>query len=72
MSFPQWGKPQARTAQTTIKCHVCQHPLIVHRACQQVVLHCASCDRDFPLREYIQDMDDILEDFMENVYCNRI
>lgn len=72
MPFPQWGNPQARSAQTSIKCHVCQHPLIVQRACRQVSLHCEKCGKDFPLQQYIPEMDDALEQFMENVYCDRV
>lgn len=72
MSLPHWGKPQARSAQTTIKCHACQHPLLVQRSCQHVTLHCTACRKDFNFQEYVREMDDVLEHFMENVYCNRI
>lgn len=72
MPLPQWGTPQARSAQTSIKCHDCQHPLTVQRACQQVSLYCKKCNKTFPLQEYIAEMDDTLESFMENVYCDRI
>lgn len=72
MSLPQWGSPQARSVQTTIPCHHCGQPLIVQRACRTVALQCAACEKNFPLQEYIREMDSALEKFMENVYCDRI
>lgn len=73
MAFPPtWGAFPPRQAQTGIPCHHCQHPLEVRRACQEVTLHCPQCGKVFPFQEYVQEMDDVLEHFMENVYCNRI
>jgi hypothetical protein len=37
-----------------------------------VTLHCKSCGATFPAEKYIHCMDDAMESFMENVYCNRI
>lgn len=72
MALPLWGQTSSRHAQTTIKCHSCQHPLTAYRACQEVVLQCSGCGQTFPFSEYVQEMDDALERFMEGVFCNRI
>ncbi|MBB5143786.1 hypothetical protein HNQ38_001886 [Desulfovibrio intestinalis] len=35
-------------------------------------MRCSSCKAEFPLQEYIKQADDAMENFLENVYCNRI
>lgn len=71
MFLPSWGQ-SSRKVQTTICCHKCQQPLIARRACQEVVMECSACGTSFPLKEYVREMDDALERFLENVMCNRI
>lgn len=72
MSLPQWGAPQTRSVQTTIACHACGQPLTVYRACRVVSMQCETCKKVFPLQEYVSEMDSALENFMENVHCDRI
>lgn len=69
-----WGKnaANARHAETTMHCHECNGRLDVERTCHTVYMHCTECKKDFPVQEYIKEMDDALEEFMEGVYCNRI
>lgn len=72
MSFLQWGSPQARSAQTTIPCHTCGQHLKVYRSCHVVTLQCEACKKVSPLQEYVSEMDNALENFMENVHCDRV
>lgn len=59
-------------AQTTLPCHDCGEPITVYRTCLRVHLQCPACKTRFPLESYINDMDEVLEEFLENVYCDRI
>ncbi len=61
-----------RTAATTVPCHRCRSPLTAKRDCAHVSLHCASCKKDFDLREYVQEMDPALESFLEAVNVDRV
>ncbi|MCA1945978.1 MAG: hypothetical protein LDL30_11975 [Desulfovibrio sp.] len=61
-----------RSVQTTMPCERCQQPLMARRGCQQVTLHCEGCKASFPLLKYSQRMDEALEEFLENVYCDRM
>ena len=65
------GYSWARRAQTTIPCKKCQKPLVVERSCQSVALVCEHCGARGTLNEYIDKMDDALEEFMEGVFCDR-
>lgn len=67
MSF---GSP--REAQTTLPCPLCAQPLLVTRSCFEVQMYCPHCKKNFPVDDFVRRMDDALESFMENVYCNRI
>jgi len=59
-------------AQTTIECKDCSQKLIVKRTCHKVYMYCPQCDKDYALNDYISKIDDALEKFMGNVYCDRV
>ncbi len=61
-----------RHTETTIKCHECSGILHAERSCHEVYLRCTKCNAVRPVQEYIRDMDDALEQFMENVFCDRV
>ncbi|GAB7080416.1 dual CXXC motif small (seleno)protein [Megalodesulfovibrio paquesii] len=61
-----------RSVQTTIPCERCEQPLSAQRGCQEVTLRCAGCGAQYPLTKYSQRMDEALEQFLENVYCDRM
>lgn len=63
---------RARHAQTTIPCHTCGQPLRVERTCHEVFMRCETCSKSFDINEYIPEMDDAMEQFMEGVYCDRV
>lgn len=68
-----WGSfSRSRSAQTTIPCHQCGQALMVERSCQEVYMWCAHCKKRFEATEYIPEMDDAMEEFMEGVYCDRV
>lgn len=70
MKFMSWGA--ARTVQTTMPCKECGQGVQAHRACRQVKIYCSACKAQFPLDAYIKEMDDALEGFLENVFCDRV
>ncbi len=61
-----------RHAQTTIPCSACRTPLTAHRGCREVTLRCDACQRSFPLAEYIPQMDDALEQFLDQSFVDRL
>lgn len=69
-----WGTTfgRARSAQTTIPCHVCAEPLKVERTCHEVFMRCETCRKTYPVSDYVGEMDDAMENFMEGVYCDRV
>ena len=62
----------ARDAETSLPCPKCQAKLHIARSCHEVFMRCPSCSERFPLKDYIRKADRVIEDFMENVYCDRV
>lgn len=62
----------SRTAQTTIPCKHCGAPLTAQRGCREVTLHCETCRKSFEIKEYVHLMDDALETFLDQAFCDRI
>jgi len=68
-----WGSYSwKRSAETTIPCKECNKPLTVKRSCQHVYMECSHCGKKSDISEYLRQMDDALEAFMEGVYCDRV
>lgn len=65
-----WRTP--RNAQTTIPCTVCSTPLKAERSCRKVTLFCAKCRTTVDVAEYADKMDDVLEEFLAQVPCDRM
>lgn len=61
-----------RDAGTTLDCPDCGGKLHICRSCQEVHMRCPQCGREYPLRDYIGKADKAMEDFLENVYVDRI
>ncbi len=59
-------------AQTSLPCPACGHPLHIARTCHEVLLYCPHCKNELPLRDHIAHADKVMEDFLENVYCDRM
>ncbi|MFW5734797.1 MAG: dual CXXC motif small (seleno)protein [Oceanidesulfovibrio sp.] len=62
----------SRTARTTIACKQCGSPLVALRGCREVTLRCETCRRNFDLKEYVHLMDEALETFLDQAFCDRI
>ncbi len=65
-----WGR--AREAQTSLKCPECDASLLIARSCHDVIMRCAACGASYPLRRFIAEADSVMEDFLENVYVDRM
>lgn len=61
-----------RDAETTLVCPDCGQKLHIGRTCHEVFMHCPACKKKFTLREFIGKADQAMENFLENVYCDRI
>lgn len=69
-----WGTTfnRSRSEQTTIPCHECGAQLKIQRSCHEVFMRCESCDKTYDIADYVAEMDDAMERFMEGVYCDRV
>lgn len=63
---------RARKAQTTLPCRECKAQVVIERSCHEVHLVCPSCGRTYPVQQYIQEADEAMETFLEQVYCDRM
>lgn len=61
-----------RDAETALQCPKCGAKLHIRRSCQNVEMVCLSCSSYFPLKDYIANADEVMENFLECVYCDRI
>ncbi len=61
-----------RRAQTTMPCKKCGRPVLIARTCHEVTLHCEACRKDYRVQDYLPEMDEAMESFMENVNCDRV
>ena len=61
-----------RDAETTLLCPECRRRLHIARTCHEVYMRCPHCEKEFPLRDYIAQADQPMEQFLESVYCDRI
>lgn len=61
-----------REAQTTLHCPKCGELLEIARTCHEVYMRCKACQGKWPLQEFIQKADAAMEQFLENVYCDRM
>ena len=35
-------------------------------------MQCSACRRTFPLKQFISQMDDVMEEFLERLYADRV
>jgi uncharacterized C2H2 Zn-finger protein len=61
-----------RDAQTSLLCPQCGQTLHIARSCHEVFMRCPACTAQFPLKEYIARADEAMEDFLEQVYVDRM
>ncbi|MDE5832936.1 MAG: hypothetical protein K2H64_08130 [Desulfovibrio sp.] len=61
-----------REKETSIKCPKCGKTLKIVRSCREVKMRCDACGSSWPLSEFINQADEAMEEFIQNVYIDRI
>jgi DNA-directed RNA polymerase subunit M/transcription elongation factor TFIIS len=61
-----------REARTTLVCPECGQALDIRRTCHEAYMQCSSCRRTFELSRFISQMDDVMEEFLEKLYVDRV
>lgn len=61
-----------REARTSLTCPDCGKPLDIRRTCHEAYMQCSACRRTFPLKQFISQMDDVMEEFLERLYADRV
>lgn len=61
-----------REARTTLTCPECGAPLDIRRTCHEAYMQCSSCRRTFKLAPFIHQMDEVMEEFLERLYADRV
>jgi len=49
-----------------------RHLLMIKRTCHEAYMYCEHCQKAFDLKDFIPQMDAATEEFLENLYTNRI
>lgn len=62
----------SRNFQTTLHCKRCQSLLRAIRGCQEVSLHCPACGAAYTLRHFGTTLDELMEEHLANIPCNRL
>ncbi len=62
----------AREAATTLPCPACAQNLQIRRTCHEAFMFCPHCQQKFDLEPFIPLMDTAMEDFLENLYADRV
>ncbi|MDE5682167.1 MAG: hypothetical protein K2I05_07570 [Mailhella sp.] len=62
----------SREKQTTVLCPECAEALLIKRTCHEAYMYCGHCGKSFELKDFIPQMDTAMEEFLENLYSNRI
>lgn len=68
----EFAAPSRGPRPTTMPCRACGRHVEARRTCFQVYLHCPDCGAQFPVEDYLQCMDEALEEYLGSVYCDRI
>lgn len=61
-----------RQARTTLPCPLCGDDLDIRRTCHEAYMYCPACAKEFPLADYIPRMDEVMENFLERLFADRI
>ena len=56
---------------TDIRCLKCGHQLIIQSLWRKVNLRCKSCGAEYPIEKFADRVDDIIEEALANIPCNR-
>ena len=61
-----------REVETSMRCRSCGGFLQARRSCREAHLYCGQCKVRSEVREYLEQMDKTLENFLESLHCDRI
>ena len=61
-----------RQARTTLVCPVCGEPLDIRRSCHEAYMQCIARYKTFPVAQFVQQMDEVMEEFLERLYSDRV
>lgn len=61
-----------RQAKTSLHCPDCKEFLDIRRSCHEAYMHCPVCRKDFALNDFVKDMDEAMELFLEQIYSDRV
>ncbi|MBR6674023.1 MAG: hypothetical protein IKL39_04795 [Mailhella sp.] len=61
-----------RQARTTLICPHCGEALDIRRTCHEAYMQCSGCRKAFPLTQFIKQMDEVMEEFLERLYSDRV
>lgn len=68
-----WKYPSLhRATPTALECRECGRNLILNRGCREVSLYCRSCGSVYPLADYIDQIDEEMEEFLSSSFCDRL
>jgi uncharacterized protein YbaR (Trm112 family) len=45
---------------------------MARRTCHEAYLQCERCRKNYPVQDYIRQMDKALEEFLEAINCDRV
>lgn len=62
----------SRNFQTTLYCTSCHTLLRAVRGCQEVRLHCPGCKKTYALEQFGTTLDELMEEHLANIPCNRL
>ena len=62
----------SREARTTLRCPNCGEFLDIRRSCHEAYMQCSSCRKTFALAPFIKQMDEVMEEFLERLYSDRV
>ena len=61
-----------REARTTLRCPKCGEFMDIRRTCHEAYMQCSSCRKAFALAPFIKQMDEVMEEFLERLYSDRV
>ncbi len=59
-------------ARTSLKCPNCGKALDIRRTCRKAYMQCSGCNVTFEIAPFIQQMDRVMEEFLERLYMDRV
>lgn len=61
-----------RQARTTLSCPECGGVLDIRRSCHEAYMFCPACNKELALEPFIPQMDEVMENFLEQLFADRV